>query len=205
MVTPTTYTHDDLTIFLNIKENDTVAFKILFQRYYEKLCQFVVLTHDDRFMAEEVVQEVFTRVWEKRHYIEIKTSVKYYLYTACRNQAHNLVSQKSRQHHGLSNALEDMLTDTHTPESIFTFETLYQDFQQAVNALPTKAKTVFMLKYFENAKHKEIAHSMNISESMVEKHAANALRQLRKKLSQHALPVYFTLVIKLSTLIRLLF
>jgi RNA polymerase sigma-70 factor (ECF subfamily) len=191
---PSIYTDEnDLILFHKIKEDSQGAFKILFLRYYDKLSGFVVLLHHDASLAEEVVQEVFARIWEKRHEIDIKTSVKYYLYNACRNQAYNLISQKVHQHSALSRTLEDIIADDQNPEKIFSFEALNHDFHEAINTLPAKAKEVFLLKYFEKARHREIAQSMNISESMVEKHAANALRHLRKKLEMHAISVFFAL------------
>lgn len=202
---PLTYSNeDDLTLFHHVKEGKEGAFKMLFLRYYDKLCRFVVLLHHDHSLAEEVAQEVFTRIWEKRQEIEIQTSVKYYLYNACRNQAYNLVSKKDRQHTLWSTALEDIIVDEQNPEQVFIFDTLHNDFQEAINTLPAKAKEVFMLKYFEKARHKEIARSMNISESMVEKHIANALRHLRKKLAMHTISAFFILLGKVSLLILLL-
>lgn len=195
---------DDLTLFLRVKASEAVAFKTLFVRYYEKLRQFVILTHHDPVLAEEVVQEVFTRIWERRHTLQIQLSVKYYLYTACRNQAYNLVSHKSRHHQQITEALEAVLAERSTPETILSFETLYEDLQEAMKSLPAKAREVFVLKYLMQTKHKEIAQSMNISESMVEKHAANAIRQLRKKLTPYALPVVFALLTELPGLILLL-
>ena len=195
---------DDLTLFLRVKESEERAFKELFVRYYEKLSRFVLMMYHDPILAEEVVQEIFVRLWERRKSLEIQSSVKYYLYTACRNQAYNTVSQKYRHHQSMTKAVEAVLTDRSTPETVLSFETLYQDFQEAVDALPTKARKVFVLKYLQQSKHKEIAREMNISESTVEKHAANAIRQLRKKLSPHALPSIIALLTNL-TLLTLLF
>ncbi len=191
---------DDLTLFLRVKTSEEKAFKKLFVRYYEKLRQFTTLTYHDPILAEEVVQEVFARLWERRQSLEIHSSVKYYLYTACRNQAYNLINQKNHRHQSMTEAMEAILADNDTPETVLSFETLYYNLQKAVDALPTKAKKVFVLKYFQQTKHKEIARRMNISESMVEKHAANAIRQVRKKLASHALPVILTLLTKLSLL-----
>ncbi len=195
---------DDLTLFQKIKEDKEGAFKILFLRYYEKLYHFIVLLHHDTLLAEEVVQEVFARIWEKRHEIVIKTSVKYYLYQACRNQAYNLVSKEARQPRILPEELENMVTDDQNPEKIFIFNALHKDFHVALNTLPTQSKKVFMMKYFEKARHREIAQCMNISESMVEKHMANALRHLRKKLATHTKSIFFALLVQSLILIVLL-
>ena len=179
--------NDDLALFQKIKESDAQAFKMLFLRYYDKLRRFLVLLYKNPVLADEVVQEVFAKIWEKREELVIKTSVKYYLYTCCKNRAYNFTQKKVNRQLELSSALSDLISDDKNPEKILILDTIYQDFQSAINTLPEKAKEVFMLKYLKKNKHKEIARSMNISESMVEKHVSNALRHLRKELSIHAL------------------
>jgi RNA polymerase sigma-70 factor, ECF subfamily len=198
------HTVDELALFQKIREDDAGAFKILFIRYYEKLCGFVRLIQKDEFSAEEVVQEVFTRIWEKRKEITIQSSVKYYLYISCRNQALNIVSKHQHQPLAFSeiSVADFMIEDD--PEKIFSRNALQEDVYSAIDSLPAKAREVLILKYFQKARHKEIAQRMNISESMVEKHAANALRHLRKKLAMHTISVFFALFLKFSLLILLL-
>ena len=198
------HTADDLTLFQKMREDDAGAFKILFVRYYEKLCGFVRLMQKEETSAEEVVQEVFTRIWEKRKEISIKSSVKYYLYASCRNQALNTVSSHYHQLLPLSEVSAASVIAEEDPEKIFSLHALQEDIRLAVDSLPARAKEVFILKYFQKARHKEIALRMNISESMVEKHAANALRHLRKKLEMHAITVFFTLFSNLTLLMLLL-
>ncbi len=184
---------NDFVLWHKIKEGDAQAFKSLFLRYYDPLIRFVNLLHHNPVLAEEAVQEVFAKIWEKRNELTIKTSVKYYLYNACRNQAYNLISQKANQHNAISELLANILTEERTPEHVFYNDALSHDIQEAIDALPPKAREVFLMKYFRQAKHKEIAQSMNISESMVEKHASNALKHLRKKLATHAISLAFAI------------
>lgn len=198
------HTADELALFQKIREDDAGAFKILFIRYYEKLCGFVRLMQKDEFCAEEIVQEVFTRIWEKRKEITIQSSVKYYLYISCRNQALNTVSKQQHQPLAFSEISVAAFMAEDDPEKIFSRNVLQEDVSLAINSLPAKAREVLILKYFQKARHKEIAQRMNISESMVEKHAANALRHLRKKLAMHTISVFFTLFLKFSLLILLL-
>lgn len=194
MMKPTEPTSDDeLKLFLQITQGNQQAFQVLFLRYYHPLIQFIRLIHQDAFLAEEVVQEVFARLWERRQALSIRTSVKHYLYQASRNQANTMVTKKSYQSCALSE-VEDQLTDPITPEQVLGFATLQHDFQVAVDALPRRAKEVFLLKYYQEVRHREIARTLNISESMVEKHVANALRHLRKKLAIHLVGVALSLV-----------
>lgn len=168
-----------------IKEEDVKAFKLLFDMYYERLCRFVYLIIKDESSVEEVVQEVFINFWESRRQINITTSVKAYLYTACKNRALNLSIKKANNNLSIHMGFYDEIPAGQTPEEIFAYQQLDNDFHGAIESLPGQAKRVFKLKHFERAKQKEIASLMNISESTVEKHMGYALRHLRKSLSVH--------------------
>ena len=174
----------ELALFREIKEGDAAAFKLLFLRYYDKLHAFTLSLSSDPFLAEETVQEVFVRMWEKRGTISIHSSVRFYLYSSCRNTLFNLLQKKANQALPLQDG-EDGPSDTEDPSEALSYKILDSEFREAVSELPEKAKEVFLLRYYHHNKHREIARQLDISESMVEKHWANALRHLRKKLAAH--------------------
>ena len=174
----------ELALYREVKEGSTDAFKSLFLRYYDKLYSFTLSLSSDPFLAEETVQEVFVRLWEKRGTISIRSSVQYYLYSSCRNTLLNLLQKKANQTMPLA-GVDDSVIVEEDPAALLSYKLLDTDFREAVSELPEKAQKVFLLRYYHNSKHKEIARRLQISESMVEKHWANALRHLRKKLAAH--------------------
>lgn len=174
---------EDLAWFKEIKQDNKQAFKLLFLRYFDKLHAFALTLTADPYLAEEAVQEVFIRIWEKRQTITIHTSVQYYLYRSCRNTLFNLLQQRAAQTQGLTG--DEEVPVYSTPADLLAFKHLNHDFQTAVSQLPERAKAVFLLRFYRQQKHRDIARQLEISESMVEKHWANALKQLRKKLAAY--------------------
>ena len=166
---------------------DSHAFKELFHRYYKQLCGFVCYLVKDKSEAEEIVQELFTQLWEKRADLTITSSVKGYLYISCKNRSLNYLHRNLKRQKQTLESEEDSFEAplSQNPEHILYFEDLQKDFHEAVEQLPTQAKKVFMLRYFEKTRQKEVAHMLKISEYTVEKHMGNALKILRKKLAIH--------------------
>ena len=78
---------NDEELFLLIKESDTIALKILFNKYYESLCNFVFTIIGNQDLSKEIVSDIFVKIWEKRENISINHRVKNYLFTASKNQA----------------------------------------------------------------------------------------------------------------------
>lgn len=181
-----TFVAKELALFREVKEGSTAAFKLLFLRYHEKLHAFVLALSSDPFLAEETVQEVFVRLWEKRDTISIHSSVRYYLYSSCRNTLYNFFQKKANRTLPLYGMEEPAAGED--PADLLSYKLLDIEFREAVSELPEKAQKVFLLRFYHNSKHKEIARHLDISESMVEKHWANALRHLRKKLAAHFFP-----------------
>lgn len=177
------YTDEEL--ISHMRNGEAYAFKELFHRYYQELCGFAYYLVRDRSEAEEIVQDLFARLWEKRADLTIKSCVKGYLFISCKNLSLNSLHRSSNhQQQPLRN--ENELKEaslSQNPEHIFYFENLYKDFLKAVEQLPAQAKKVFVLRYFEKTKQKEVARLLKISENTVEKHMSRALKTLRKKLA----------------------
>ncbi len=92
----------DLELFSKITSGNEKAFEILFKRYYSGLCVFADQTLNDRQRTESLVQELFVQIWEKRQQIDIRSSVKSYLFRSLKNQVlnwleHEKVAQNYRQ------------------------------------------------------------------------------------------------------------
>ena len=73
----------------SIKQDDKTAFEAVFRSHYSDLCKFCVKYVRDEIIAEEIVQEVFINIWDRRSVLKINTSVKAYLFTAVRNRSFN--------------------------------------------------------------------------------------------------------------------
>ena len=87
---------DDLVLLDRIKQNDSVALRIIFERYFEPLCFFSFQILKSSELCEESVSDVFTNIWLKRKSIDIKSNFRSYLYTAVKNQSINYLRQEKR-------------------------------------------------------------------------------------------------------------
>ncbi len=176
-------TTSDLVLFEQLKQHDAEAFRVLFRRYYRPLCGYVALMITNRAASEEIVQDVFADLWEKRERITVAISVKAYLYTSAKNRTLNFNKQKANRARVHPDELPDPACSLPTPEEQLSADELHRQFERAVVKLPEQARKVFILKRTEQLRQKEIAAALQISENMVEKHMTNALRHLRQSLA----------------------
>ena len=171
----------NLEILTALKQNDEKAFEDLFKSYYQRLCTFAHSILHDVDEAEEIVQNVFLNVWEKRAAMQINISVQSYLYSAVRNACFNKIKHgKVRQLYAQE---QEAIATTNVPASHITFENdLQKQIHEAIESLPEQCRIVFKLSRFEELKYAEIAEQLNISVKTVENQMGKALKVMRLKL-----------------------
>lgn len=170
---------------------DVATFNDVFTEYYPALRAYAgLLVGDD--MAEDLVQDVFLKIWESRDTITVHTSVKAYLFKSVYNQCLNKLN-RLKMMHGKKQQIEydlklqeALLAD---PEKNPVIQKLYMNelqlaIHQAIESLPDKCREVFKLSYLDDCRNRQISEQLNISVSTVEKHINHALKTLRKTL-QH--------------------
>jgi RNA polymerase sigma-70 factor, ECF subfamily len=178
----------DIQQWNELKEGDVNAFEMFFKTYYQPLCNYAYTFIHDKDEAEEIVQSAFLSVWEKRKSLDIKTSLKSYLYTMVRNTSLNIIKhEKIKQKHvGEALALGDKSYES-VAQAVATNE-LEERIQHAMEVLPEQCRLVFKLSRFEELKYSEIATQLNISIKTVENHMGKALKIMRDQLKDY-LPI----------------
>ena len=157
------------------------SFELLFAEFFEPLCGFAYGYVSDRDTAQEIVQDVFINLWQKRNSIEKDKSVKSYLYTSVKNRCLNYIrDNKNFRSHYLDVVLE--LEIPVQEEDIFSESETQDKINAALDKLPEKCRQVFELSRFEEMKYKEIAENMGISVKTVEVQMSKALKILREEL-----------------------
>jgi len=158
---------------------------MLFKTYYQPLCHYAYSFLQDKEDAEEIVQSTFLLVWEKRETLEIRTSVKPYLYAMVRNACLNVIKhEKIRQRYaGEEVAIGERSHDSVT-HTVVSNELEYK-IKEALEALPEQCRMVFKLSRFEELKYSEIAAQLNISVKTVENHMGKALKIMREQLKDY--------------------
>ena len=161
-------------------------FEKLFRTYYNELCSYAFHFTKDLDDAEEIVQNIFVKFWEKKDTINIKTSKKSYLYSSVKNRCLNLkkhieVREEYKEFNKREIELEENLPENDEDEN--KTEKI-QKIRKVIDAMPKKRKKVFLLSRYDNLKYKEIAKKLNISIKTVENHMGQALKYLREELRE---------------------
>ncbi len=175
----------DEELIQGLQNGSEAAFESIFKGYYAMLCNFAYSFLDDKDEAEEVVQSTFLSIWEKHDSIDIKVSLKSYLYRAVHNSCLNKIKHsKVKKAHSDYKMSSNNVFDNDASENLISKELEHQ-IEVAINALPPKCAMVFKLSRFENLSYAEIAEQMDISVKTVENQMIKALRVLRVELKDY--------------------
>ena len=167
-------------LFELINKGHVQAFTNFYNQFFKKLLLAADQYVKDMHVAEEIVQDVFLKIWEVPENLEKIVSLKSYLYRSVINAGINYVNrQKNIDEHHKKLALN--FTDEYLIELDEENE-LVVLLHHEIEKLPLQCKKVFKLNRFEHLKYKEIAALLLISERTVENHIANALKTLKKAL-----------------------
>jgi RNA polymerase sigma-70 factor (ECF subfamily) len=166
-----------------IRAGDDAAFEALFHAYHGSLCTLAYRYLGARDLAEEIVQEIFLVVWERRKTWEVRSSVKSYLCTAVRNAALSYL-----RHERVARRSESDIRDLQPPSPARPdLQALEQEtlatVQQAVDRLPERCRLVFTLHREQGLTYAEVAEVLGISPRTVEVQIGRALKSLRKGLA----------------------
>ncbi len=172
----------DQPIGLLLAQKDGTAFEQVFKSHFKGLhaYAFTILKNEEE--AEEMVQQVFFKLWERSENLSFTGSVTAYLYRAVHNESLNFIKhQKVKASHQLHVAYSMKNQSEHAQGKMISKE-LENKFREALNELPEQCRTVFQLSRFEDMKYREIADKLDISVKTVENHMGKALKLLRTKL-----------------------
>ena len=179
----------DIQTNVQIKKGNPAAFKDVFRMLYPRLKGYCKLFVSDDNKVEDLIQETFITLWEKRNSIKTEHSIESFLFVILRNNCLNFLRNEKMEKTTFPIDVEEVSElqylyqiDFLGKEEKSLEEQLIESFQEAVDELPDKMKQVFTLCKIEGRKQKEVAEEIGISLKMVEKHIAKAKEQIRKKL-----------------------
>lgn len=172
----------DERLLAAMKQDDETAFKTLYQRYIDVMYRTAYKRLQSRAAADDAVQEVFVRFYERRHLMDPQQSVKPYLLTSLKNRILNEFRNRliHETHH--ANIAATQVTHQLIQPTI-DGKALELRFRQTLGQMPEKCRQVFELSRFESLTNKHIAERLGISVNTVEKHIGKALAILRKEFS----------------------
>ena len=165
-------------------------FEQLFKEHFKSLYAYAFTILKNEAIAEETVQNVFYKIWEKKVPDNIQTSLKAYLYKAVYHESLNyLKHQKIKARYQLHVMHQSKNHIDQAASRKILVKELEEKLRDAMNALPQQCRTIFQLSRFEGLKYQEIADQLGISVKTVENQMGKALKQLRVKLIDY-LPIF---------------
>ncbi|MBV6647933.1 MAG: RNA polymerase sigma-70 factor [Cyclobacteriaceae bacterium] len=175
----------DAVLISGIQQGNHESLKQLFDLYYDQLTRYALKLVDHPESAEEIVQDIFVWVWEKRERLSIEASVKSYLLRATKNRCINHL--KSKYNSIRKEEIADNMPINGQLESVaesLQYAELLDLLARAEELLPEKTAIVFSMSRHGDMSHQQIAEELDISVKTVEYHITNALKIIRSHLAQ---------------------
>lgn len=174
-----------------IAKGNEQVFKEVFDTFYPRLVGLSMKYVNDKMVAEDIVIDIFRKVWEKRQYISEVGSFDSFLYTSVRNATFNHIRNQSRKESHHQSMFKD-LTETGFDDAAFE-ENIHHKLYQAIEQLPPQGRKIFELSVLHGWKEKEIAEDLDISVNTVKTHKKRALKDLRERLGKYYVFLFFYL------------
>jgi RNA polymerase sigma-70 factor (family 1) len=178
--------------FAQIRAGNEQAFESLFREHYAVLCAFSRKFVTDPDAAEEIVQDLFLGLWEKRADLMPTLSLRSYLFAAVRNGCLNHLKHIKVRGRHVEHVAAQPLEVAEDPQEALQAAELAARISLAIDALPDRCGEIFKLSRFEGLKYQEIADRLQLSPRTVEVQIGKALKLLREQLGEY-MPVWMLL------------
>ena len=177
MISPST--DNEKKLLLLIKKSDEVAFKKIYELYSNRLSGYLFKLLKSEILVQEVLQDVFLRIWNNRQNIDAEKSFRSYLFRIAENLVYDLFRKaaldRKLKAEIISNSCQYY---EHVEEQMFTKENLHL-LQNAIDALPPQRRQVFRLCKIEGKSYDEVSKLLGISASTISDHIVKATKFLK--------------------------
>lgn len=165
-------------------KGDLTAFDLLFEKYHKKLFYFAKGYLRSEEDAEDLIQEVFVKIWESRSDIKEHLSFNSFLYTITYNSILKHFRKKGREKKYVDRYAADVLKEINSTSEEVEYRNVLEKVKKYVDQLPEKRKEIFIMSRFEGYNNTEIAQRLQISKKTVENQIYQALKYLRSHLNK---------------------
>ncbi|PLX04410.1 MAG: RNA polymerase sigma-70 factor [Marinilabiliales bacterium] len=186
---------DERILIEGINKGDKLIFEEVYREYYIPLCYYCLRYVETLEDSEEIVQDLFVKIWEKRTELEINTSIKAYLYRSVQNYALNYLNKKKTEDRYLMIHSRQIHDEFDIDRNELVEEELRLLLKHAILKLPEKRRRIFELSRFDGMKYSRIAEKLSISVKTVESQMTKALKYLRIVLKDYTPIIGFILFI----------
>lgn len=182
-----TFKHIDYLAVKNLKNGDEKAFDQLFNKYSPRLYNFSVKYLKSAKEAEEVVQEVFLYIWDKRDGLKPDNSFNAYIFTIAYNIVKKYFIKKARDNAFKDELIYSNLQNENNLDKIIDYKFLLEKVELIIDALPPRRKEIYLKRKYNGLSVKQIADELGISPNTVENQLASAQKQIQKELQKEKL------------------
>jgi RNA polymerase sigma-70 factor (ECF subfamily) len=165
-----------------LAKQDLFAFEKLYHFYYMPLLSFCSKFIKDECIAEELVNDVFLKIWTNKNNIVISSSAKGYLFTSVRNIAFDYLRKTKHENFTDLSEVQQQICNTAATDTVIDNTQLTEVLERATEALPRQCKLIFKMSREEGLKYHEIASKLSISIKTVETQISRALKIIRTKI-----------------------
>jgi RNA polymerase sigma-70 factor (family 1) len=174
--------HSNKDLFVQVAAGDEQAFRQVFHYYTPKLQPFVINIVKSASVAEEIVQEVFLKLWINRQQVGDKDSPSSWLFTVAAHQSFSFLKKVATERRFIDRVKQQMqypVNENPTEDKLFTRENDAM-LKEAIEALPTQRQAIYRLSREENLSHRQIAAQLRISPNTVKNQMVSAVRSIRE-------------------------
>lgn len=179
------HTQDDFSLFSLVKQGNAEAYKELYDRYWESLFAYTYNCLHLREGAEEIVQDIFLMLWERKYVLTVNSSISAYLFTIAKHKVLNVMrAEKVRKTYASTFSVFLEQKQDNSNEEWQFYNDLEAAIEDRLTALPEKCRIVFKMSRQEHLSIHDIAGRLNISSKTVENYLTQALKHLRTTLDE---------------------
>lgn len=168
----------DDELIRNLNSGSEAAFTEIYERYWEKMVDYAVRLTKSEEEAGDIVQEIFISVWNRRHEIYVTGSLVAYLIKSTRNLSLRYIQKNINTGTFLEKLSKNMQNALTAFDDRLSLQDLQLQIDKAVDSLPSKMKTVYLLSRDEQLSYRQIAEKMGITENTVKNQIHNALKSI---------------------------
>ena len=171
--------------------DDAIAYKELFSLYHLKLIRFSALITKSKEAAEEVVSDVFLKVWNSRSTLTRIENFHLYIYIVTKNQSINCLTRlKRNKSFSIDDTVVELKSIYPNPEQLMITSEMQKRLNLAIDALPARCKLIFKLIKEDGLKYKEVAELLNLSQKTIENQMTIALRKIGESIQLEVSKTY---------------
>lgn len=180
---PILLSYEEKRLLKQLSKGDETAFRAIYDAYFSHLSAFVFSICKSTEATEEVVQDVFVKLWMNRHSFAGVDSLEGYIFSMARNRTIDYLHRLARDTDLISVLTGQLLTESNDIEERLNAKELGRLIGEALAQLSTQKRTIFHLSKEQGLSHDQIAEVMQLSKSTVKNHLSETLRHIREHLS----------------------